>query len=317
MYFLILVTNNKKVVAFNIAQYSGTVNRTKKPFNPILGETFEYCTKGYKFFTEQVCHHPPISALHCSSEFYEMFMDTSMKFSFWGKTLEGKPLGSMHIILKKYNEHYVIKRPISAACNIIIGSMYIDNYGELSATNYKTGEKALVQFKPKGWFGKNYGEVNGRIYNRMGDAALEIKGKWTDFLLIKNLATGEENPLWQRNERPAEWENYYYFTEFTYQLNYLTEKLKKSLPPTDSRFRPDLRALENGDMKLAQTEKGRLEEIQRAARKEAEKKGVPQKPNYFTFEADEATQEKYYKFNYKYWEDRDKQNWAHLPHIYS
>lgn len=73
------------VVSFMISQYSSTLNRTKKPFNPILGETFEYATHNYKFISEQVSHHPPISACHCESEDYELWMDTNMKYTFGGK----------------------------------------------------------------------------------------------------------------------------------------------------------------------------------------------------------------------------------------
>jgi hypothetical protein len=37
-----------------------------KPFNPLLGETFEFVKPGkYKFFAEQVSHHPPITAYVC------------------------------------------------------------------------------------------------------------------------------------------------------------------------------------------------------------------------------------------------------------
>ena len=43
------------------------------------------------------------------------------------------------------------------------------------------------------------------------------------------------------------------------------------MAPTDTRRRPDQRALENGDMKLATSEKNRLEEKQRAVRKYREK----------------------------------------------
>jgi len=34
----------------------------KKLFNPIIGETYENVTKEYRMITEQVSHHPPISA---------------------------------------------------------------------------------------------------------------------------------------------------------------------------------------------------------------------------------------------------------------
>jgi hypothetical protein len=52
----------------------------------------------------------------------------------------------------------------------------------------------------------------------------------------------------------------YYFTNFTLQLNYLPTNLKAHLPPTDSRFRPDQRFLENGDLVNAAAEKLRLED---------------------------------------------------------
>ena len=56
------------VSAFTIAQYAGTQFRWTKPFNPLLGETFEYKTKDWKYVSEQVSHHPPISAAHCESK---------------------------------------------------------------------------------------------------------------------------------------------------------------------------------------------------------------------------------------------------------
>jgi len=43
-------------------------------------------------------------------------------------------------------------------------------------------------------------------------------------------------------------------------MNYLPNTLLPFLPPTDTRLRPDQRALENGDFKLAASEKFRLEE---------------------------------------------------------
>ena len=38
---------------------------TTKPFNPLLGETFEMVTDKFRFIAEQVSHHPPITALEC------------------------------------------------------------------------------------------------------------------------------------------------------------------------------------------------------------------------------------------------------------
>ena len=53
------------VAAFAVSSYASTAYRSGlKPFNPILGETYECVReeKGFRFLGEQVSHHPPISA---------------------------------------------------------------------------------------------------------------------------------------------------------------------------------------------------------------------------------------------------------------
>jgi hypothetical protein len=45
------------VGAFAVSGYSSTEGRTCKPFNPLLGETYEadYPDKGLRFFSEKAC----------------------------------------------------------------------------------------------------------------------------------------------------------------------------------------------------------------------------------------------------------------------
>ena len=50
------------VGAYLAARYASQFSRNSKPFNPLLGETFELVTHKYRFFAEQVSHHPPITA---------------------------------------------------------------------------------------------------------------------------------------------------------------------------------------------------------------------------------------------------------------
>lgn len=108
----------------------------------------------------------------------------------------------------------------------------------------------------------------------------------------------------------------YNFTYFTLQLNHLPVGLKEILPPTDSRLRPDQRALEEGDLTLATKEKARLEDKQRQMRKEKEQKGIIYQPKYFTEYEDPDTKEKGYKFSRDYWADRKTQNWSHLEDLF-
>lgn len=51
------------VAAFTVSSYSTTVHRTGKPFNPLLGETFELDRvqeSGYRSLCEQVRGHQPL-----------------------------------------------------------------------------------------------------------------------------------------------------------------------------------------------------------------------------------------------------------------
>ena len=64
-----------RMVYFASSFISGNVHisgRSCKPFNPMLGETFEYVTQDMKFYSEAVSHHPPIFALNVETEFYEI-----------------------------------------------------------------------------------------------------------------------------------------------------------------------------------------------------------------------------------------------------
>ena len=66
-----------KVSAFCITQYGSLTHRLDKPFNPLLGETYELKCKKFKFIAEQVSHHPPVSASYAESEDYEFYTDVN------------------------------------------------------------------------------------------------------------------------------------------------------------------------------------------------------------------------------------------------
>jgi len=69
------------VGVFNVAQYKSSLNRTVKPFNPLLGETYELDRPTFRYFSEQVSHHPPVSATHATGKNgdYEYWMNSFMK----------------------------------------------------------------------------------------------------------------------------------------------------------------------------------------------------------------------------------------------
>lgn len=169
------------VAAWTVAQYHCSENRMNKPFNPILGETFEFVVPNrYKYISEQVSHHPPISAGWTTSEDYEMWCNTRMKTNFWGKSIELKPLGLIHLVFKKFDdEHYLIERASSVVQNIIFGNMYLEHSGTMTVKNLKTGHRAAVEFKKSGWSGKDKDKVEGKIMDKENKVLARIEGTWT------------------------------------------------------------------------------------------------------------------------------------------
>lgn len=45
----------------------------RKPFNPVIGETFQAMIGGGSYCAEQVCHHPPISAFLFDGKGYRIY----------------------------------------------------------------------------------------------------------------------------------------------------------------------------------------------------------------------------------------------------
>lgn len=313
------------VAGFCISQYGGTQFRCSKPFNPILGETFEMKSKDWKFIAEQVSHHPPISACHVDAKKYEFWANSHLKTKFWGKSLEFRPLGNINIRFKDNEDLFIINRPNSIVQNIIIGNMYIDHNGDAIVVNKRTNERAVIKFKALGFFGskKNRGKIEATIHDANGDVAYEIFGKWTEAIFYRK-AGDKKNPgtkIWEFPPIPEDWESIYHFTSFTLQLNMMNETLARKLPPTDSRFRTDQRMLENGQLKQANNEKQRLEEKQRRRRKRYEEESFDYKPRYFIkVDSDDKIEEEEGCIEYKslnnYWTLRSEQNWEGLPDIF-
>lgn len=82
--------------------------------------------------------------------------------------------------------------------------------------------------------------------------------------------TGTSTVAWKRNPPPPDADKYYNFTVLAAQLN----ELEEGVAPTDSRLRPDQRYMELGQWEMANAEKVRLEEKQRAARRRREAETV-------------------------------------------
>ena len=90
------------------------------------------------------------------------------------------------------------------------------------------------------------------------------------------------------------------------ELNYLNIKILKYLPPTDSRLRADIRALERDNVDLALYERKRIEEKIKNKISKYYKDGRKFKPKWFDQRLDINMKNIIYYSNSKYWMDKQK-----------
>lgn len=223
-------------------------------------------------------------------------------------------------------ELYTWKKVTSSVIGIITGNPTVDNYGLMEIKNWKTGEVCYLDFKPRGWKASSAYQVTGRVVDDEGSTKWSIGGRWNDKIYARHtpgfeaLVSGQDPEsaktflVWQSNTRPAEVP--FNLTPFVITLNALPEDLKKFLPPTDTRLRPDQRAMEDGEYDFAATEKHRVEEKQRGKRREREINGEEYQPKWFTRERHPVTGEGYWAHNGRYWESRETQDWSACEDIF-
>ena len=180
---------------------------------------------------------------------------------------------------------------------------------------HTTGDIALLNFTQRGWTSKGAYEVKGNVTDKYGQVRMSIAGFWNDKLFARKVDDNDnaDRPtsapyiIWQANPRP---EAPFNLTAFAITLNALNPKLKKYLPPTDTRLRPDQRAMEEGQYDFAAEEKNRLEEKQRARRNERQRNGesVHGKPRWFKKAVDKNViqGEEFWEFTGEYWKVREE-----------
>ncbi|EPS67163.1 hypothetical protein M569_07612, partial [Genlisea aurea] len=308
------------VAAFAVSGYASTEGRQCKPFNPLLGETYEadYPDKGLRFFSEKVSHHPMIVACHCEGRGWKFWADSNLKGKFWGRSIQLDPVGVLTLEFDD-GETFQWSKVTTSIYNIIIGKLYCDHYGTMRIKG-SGAYSCKLKFKEQSIIDRNPHQVQGFVQdNRSGEKVAFLLGKWDEamyYVLGDPIGKpkgydplSEAVLLWERDRRPSAMpKTRYNLTPFAISLNELTPGLKGKLPPTDSRLRPDQRHLENGEYESANAEKLRLEQLQRQARK-IQDRGW--QPRWFRKDPEGC-----YRYVGGYWEAREKGDWDGIPDIF-
>eukprot|EP00735_Rhodelphis_limneticus_P015137 TRINITY_DN92_c0_g1::TRINITY_DN92_c0_g1_i1::g.14816::m.14816 TRINITY_DN92_c0_g1::TRINITY_DN92_c0_g1_i1::g.14816 ORF type:complete len:726 (+),score=117.04,sp/Q8L751/ORP1C_ARATH/39.77/3e-163,Oxysterol_BP/PF01237.13/2.1e-113,PH_11/PF15413.1/1.2e-06,PH_11/PF15413.1/2.1e+03,PH/PF00169.24/0.0019,PH/PF00169.24/1.5e+04,PH/PF00169.24/6.8e+03,PH_8/PF15409.1/1.1e+02,PH_8/PF15409.1/4.9 TRINITY_DN92_c0_g1_i1:100-2277(+) len=307
------------VAAFAVSAYSSSIGRDRKPFNPLLGETYECMRpeKGWKFFSEKVCHNPVIMAYHCSGRGWSLWGDGEMKSKFMGQYIDMIPVGALHVQFDD-GQHFTFNKVTTTVCNVIIGKLYVEHHGTMTFTDVTNPndpkQVCSLKFKQSSIWDKQSHQVRGNIMDGT-EVRGTVHGTWDEQLFLSQPDAVEPTLLWRVCPHPDE--TIYNMTLFALQLNEITPDCEGKLAPTDSRLRPDQRHLENGFFDMANKEKLRLEQKQREARKLQE---GGWKPRWFTPpEGQKPGQDDWrggYSFTNQYWDARDKNNWEGCRNIF-
>lgn len=304
------------VFSHSYMMLTNTIKRINKTFNPMLGETYEYVSKDLRCVMEQVSHHPPIAAYHAESNDFiltgNFIMNTVLKLT----SFKLVPTGESTIILKSTGERFTLTRPVSRLYNYIIGKMYIWYEGPMQCINEETQDRMVLVFKKKGWTSKGDYLVDGEITDASGKQVYLVEGDWRESLDLVDPTTKEVTPICKRKPEPPNSEHQFNFTNFAIQSNILTLDMLGKIAPTDSRLRPDIRAYEFGDAKLAGEHKTRLEVNQRARRKENQELKREWKPLWFEYSKN--GDDIFSRFKGEYWKCREAGKWpAEMLDLYN
>ncbi|KFW69569.1 Oxysterol-binding protein-related protein 8, partial [Pygoscelis adeliae] len=283
----------KKVVKWYLSGFYKKPKGLKKPYNPILGETFRCMwihprTNSKTFYiAEQVSHHPPISAFYVSNRKDGFCLSGSIlaKSKFYGNSLSAILDGEGRLTFLNRGEDYVMTMPYAHCKGILYGTMTLELGGTVNITCEKTGYSATIEFKLKPFLGNNdsVNQISGKI--KLGKEVLAIlEGHWDSEVTISDKKTDVSETFWNPTSDIKQRRLPRYTVKFEEQDDFESEKLWQQVT----------RAINNKDQTEATQEKYVLEEAQRKSAKERKLKG--EEWTCKLFDQDSVTGEWHYKY---------------------
>uniref|UniRef100_A0A8C5PFP7 Oxysterol-binding protein n=1 Tax=Leptobrachium leishanense TaxID=445787 RepID=A0A8C5PFP7_9ANUR len=278
----------------------------KKPYNPIIGETFHCswhvpkesvrCPKPpdsppngqeeeeaeadaeepytVRFVAEQVSHHPPVSGFYAECPERRMCVNTHVwtKSKFMGMSIGVTMIGEGVLHLLDHEEEYTFSLPCAFARSILTVP-WVELGGKVNVNCAKSGFSAAITFHTKPFYGGKLHRVTGEVkHNPSNSVVCRIQGEWNSVLEFTH-SSGETRcidltklPVTRKWVRPVEKQGLF---ESRRLWAHVTEALKEK------------------NIEMATEHKRALEERQRAEERLRVETDTSWETKYFNKEGDE------------------------------
>lgn len=143
----------------------------------ILGETYEFdrtSDLGWRIINEQVSHHPPMVAQYCEGREWKCWQEFTMTSKFRGKYIQIAPLGNANVLFTATNRRYTWQKVTTTVHNIIVGKLWVDQYGDTDIIGYDgaAGIKCHLKYLPYSYFTRDsQRRVKGCVMDPAGEVS--------------------------------------------------------------------------------------------------------------------------------------------------
>ncbi|CAF2849010.1 unnamed protein product, partial [Rotaria sp. Silwood2] len=181
----------------------------KKPYNPILGETFQCLydigsssssnttiakdgpvpwasDDNVTFIAEQTSHHPPIASFYAECPAKRIQIDGCLwtKSKFLGLSVAVHMIGDATLTLLDHDERYVMTFP-SAYGRSILGVPWFEMGGKITIDCEKTGYSANIEFLTKPFYNGKKHQIIGTLFGPDKKEFCKIDGEWNGVMNAK------------------------------------------------------------------------------------------------------------------------------------
>eukprot|EP00828_Plagiopyla_frontata_P023741 TRINITY_DN3033_c0_g2_i1.p1 TRINITY_DN3033_c0_g2~~TRINITY_DN3033_c0_g2_i1.p1 ORF type:complete len:417 (-),score=63.80 TRINITY_DN3033_c0_g2_i1:58-1308(-) len=270
------------VVAFNVTSLHLGMGQNK-PFNPILGETFQGKIDGNLIYLEQISHHPPISSLLYFGKEVKINATLEVCVNLYPNSAAAKIKGFYKAKFEKTQQEIWFTKPQFKVKNMLMGERFINAENKVIHINLKEQLYCEILFHPekksllKGLFQKSKHPkdyYSGKLY-RTTQAFIDkfkklatINNNYDQLLTLFNPKTDAQKEI--ANLTGIWHQTLYVNDQLIWKLdnNKPYELVRQKNPlPSDGIYRLDSITWKSKEKKEAQQMKEFLENIQRNDRK--------------------------------------------------